>query len=109
MHNLFPLFQYVPRPSVAPNNRGATTTASTTGNNQKTRSKVRQTMNGLEIQQQSNSAEESSTNQNGSENVPPPGRGALPPEKMETVSKATGASKLFFPEFLYFIVILTTT
>jgi hypothetical protein len=58
---------------------------------------VRQTINGMDINAANNGIEEKQ--QNGSENVPPPpSRGEtkktkLAEEQMETVSKATGASK----------------
>ena len=60
-------------------------------------------MNGIDIQQTANNFEEKQ--QNGSENVPPPARGetrqsTIPPEKMETVSKGTGASKSNFQVFV---------
>lgn len=100
----FSFLQYVPRPSVTPSNRGSTTTAAVTGAGGPRggrgggSNKVRQTMNGIDIQPTSNNYGEEKQ-QNGSENVPPPpARGetkqsTIPPEKMETVSKGTGASK----------------
>ena len=97
---------------MTPSNR-ATTTAAVTGPTGGPRgggggvgggggrgNKVRQTMNGIDIQQNTaNNYEEKQ--QNGSENVPPPPatrgqetkQSTIPPEKMETVSKGTGASK----------------
>ena len=107
---------------MTPSNR-ATTTAAVTGPAATTRggggggggggiggggggrgNKVRQTMNGIDIQQNpANNYEEKL--QNGSENVPPAPvktergetkQSTIPPEKMETVSKGTGASKLNF-------------
>lgn len=98
----FPRFQYVPRPTITPSNRGSTTTAAvTTGaggpRGGRAANKVRQTMNGIDIQ--AHNYEEKQTN-GSSENMPPPApaRGetklsTIPPEKMETVSKGTGASK----------------
>jgi len=98
--------KYVPRPSVTPSNR-ATTTAAVTGPTGGPRgggappggggrgNKVRQTMNGIDIQQNTaNNYEEKQ--QNGSENVPPKPtaetkKSTIPPENMETVSKGTGA------------------
>ena len=57
-------------------------------------------MNGIDIQPNNygGSVDQQEKQQNGSENVPPPARGetkqsTIPPEKMETVSKGTGASK----------------
>lgn len=95
------IFQYVPRPTITPSNRGSTTTAAVTGaggprgggQGGRATNKVRQTMNGIDIQHQNFEEKQ----QNGSENVPP-ARGetkqsTIPPEKMETVSKGTGASK----------------
>ena len=105
--------QYVPRPSVTPSNR-ATTTAAVTASTKEPRgggggggvggrgNKVRQTMNGIDIQQTNAANNYEEKQQNGSENMPPPAtRGqetkqskVLEPEKMETVSKGTAASKL---------------
>jgi len=109
--------KYVPRPSVTPSNR-ATTTAAVTGpttggprgggggtiGGEKGRgNKVRQTMNGIDIQEKNTANNHEEKQQNGSENVPPPPpaiRGEMAkqstipkmdPEKMETVSKGTGA------------------
>jgi len=91
--------KYVPRPTITPSNRSTTTTTTTTGAGgprQPQKNKVRQTMNGVEIQQ--NNMRDEKQQQNGSENVPPaPTRGetkqsTLPPEKMETVSKGTGGT-----------------
>ena len=93
---------------MTPSNR-ATTTAAVTGPTGGPRgggappggggrgNKVRQTMNGIDIQQNTaNNYEEKQ--QNGSENVPPKPtaetkKSTIPPENMETVSKGTGASK----------------
>ena len=95
---------------MTPSNRSTTTTAAVAGGTRGGRgggNKVRQTMNGLDIQsqQQQNSYdgqhhEKQQQNGGSSENVPP-ARGdtkqhqtsTIPPEKMETVSKGTGASK----------------
>jgi len=105
--------KYVPRPSVTPSNR-ATTTAAVTASTKEPRgggggggvggrgNKVRQTMNGIDIQQTNAANNHEEKQQNGSENMPPPAtRGqetkqskVLEPEKMETVSKGTAASKL---------------
>ena len=97
----------MPRPSVTPSNRSTTTTAAVAGSTRGGRgggNKVRQTMNGLDIQQQNSydqHHEKQQQNGGSSENVPP-ARGetkqqhqtsTIPPEKMETVSKGTGASK----------------
>ena len=102
----------MPRPSVTPSNRATTTAAVTgaggprggVGGREK---KPRQTMNGIDIQQNNHYDEKQ---QNGSENVPPPARGetkqsTIPPEKMETVSKGTGASKFchFLKGYLTFV------
>ena len=80
-----------------------TTTTGAGGPRQPQKNKVRQTMNGVEIQQ--NNMRDEKQQQNGSENVPPaPTRGetkqSKEPEKFETVSKGTGgngtgASKYF--------------
>lgn len=93
--------KYVPRPTITPSNRGSTTTAAVTGaggprgggQGGRATNKVRQTMNGIDIQHQNFEEKQ----QNGSENVPP-ARGetkqsTIPPEKMETVSKGTGANR----------------
>jgi len=103
--------KYVARPSVTPSNR-ATTTAAVTASTKEPRgggggggvkgNKVRQTMNGIDIQQTNAANNHEEKQQNGSENMPPPAtRGqetkqskVLEPEKMETVSKGTAASKL---------------
>ena len=96
---------------MTPSNRSTTTTAAVAGGTRGGRgggNKVRQTMNGLDIQsqQQQNSYdgqhhEKQQQNGGSSENVPP-ARGdtkqqsqtsKMDPEKMETVSKGTGASK----------------
>ena len=96
----FDFLQYVPRPTITPSNRSTTTATTGTGAGSQRaaqKNKVRQTMNGMDIQQ-NNVREEKQ--QNGSENVPPapsaPSRGetkqqqsTIPPEKMETVSKGT--------------------
>jgi len=95
--------KYVPRPSITPSNRGTTTTATTgtgAGGTRGQKNKVRQTMNGTDIKEKLNVKEEKQQ-QNGTENVPPaPARGetkqeqaTIPPEKMETVSKGTGANR----------------
>jgi len=95
------LGKYVPRPSVTPSNRSTTTTAAVAGGTRGGRggNKVRQTMNGLDIQQNSYEHQEKQQNGGSSENVPP-ARGetkqqtsTIPPEKMETVSKGTGANR----------------
>lgn len=101
------LGKYVPRPSVTPSNRSTTTTAAVAGSTRGGRgggNKVRQTMNGLDIQQQNSydqHHEKQQQNGGSSENVPP-ARGetkqqhqtsTIPPEKMETVSKGTGANR----------------
>jgi len=105
--------KYVPRPSVTPSNR-ATTTAAVTASTKEPRgggggggvggrgNKVRQTMNGIDIQQTNAANNYEEKQQNGSENMPPPAtRGqetkqskVLEPEKMETVSKGTAARTL---------------
>ena len=90
---------------MTPSNRSTTTTAAVAGGTRGGRggNKVRQTMNGLDIQQQNSydqHHEKQQQNGGSSENVPP-ARGdtkqhqtsTIPPEKMETVSKGTGASK----------------
>ena len=111
---------------MTPSNR-ATTTAAVTGPAATTRgggvgggpggpgggrgNKVRQTMNGIDIKQAENPTNNyEEKQQNGSENVPPAPQvksergetkqSTIPPEKMETVSKGTGASKFepFFKE-----------
>ena len=88
---------------MTPSNRSTTTTAAVAGGTRGGRggNKVRQTMNGLDIQQNSYENQEKQQNGGSSENVPP-ARGetkqqtsTIPPEKMETVSKGTGASKYF--------------
>merc|ERR1719211_231298 len=95
--------KYVPRPNITPSNRGTTTTATTgtgAGGTRGQKNKVRQTMNGTDIKEKLNVKEEKQQ-QNGTENVPPaPARGetkqeqaTIPPEKMETVSKGTGANR----------------
>ena len=98
---------------MTPSNR-ATTTAAVTASTKEPRggggggsvggrgNKVRQTMNGIDIQQTNAANNYEEKQQNGSENMPPPAtRGqetkqskVLEPEKMETVSKGTAASKL---------------
>ena len=91
---------------MTPSNRSTTTTAAVAGGTRGGRggNKVRQTMNGLDIQQQNSydqHHEKQQQNGGSSENVPP-ARGdtkqqsqtsKMDPEKMETVSKGTGASK----------------
>jgi len=104
---------YVPRPSVTPSNRATTTaavTGSTTGGPRGgggtvvggRGNKVRQTMNGIDIQEKNTANNYEEKQQNGSENVPPPPppatrgetkKSTIPPENMETVSKGTGAKK----------------
>jgi len=103
--------KYVPRPSVTPSNRATTTaavTGSTTGGPRGgggtvvggRGNKVRQTMNGIDIQEKNTANNYEEKQQNGSENVPPPPppatrgetkKSTIPPENMETVSKGTGA------------------
>ena len=101
---------------MTPSNR-ATTTAAVTASTKEPRgggggggvggrgNKVRQTMNGIDIQQTNAANNYEEKQQNGSENVPPAPvktergetkQSTIPPEKMETVSKGTGASKLNF-------------
>merc|ERR1739838_1225689 len=97
--------RYVPRPSVTPSNRATTTaavTGSTTGGPRGgggtvvggRGNKVRQTMNGIDIQEKNTANNYEEKQQNGSENVPPPPppatrgetkKSTIPPENMETV------------------------